>query len=164
MVRRNRQRANRRQRRLISPQIYITEEVSISGADTVSNTAFYAPPISTTEVEMPTMFHLRSSDVTVQAGNANTRVFAVIRRVPSGYSAPSITITNGINVIIDMPDVLAYGLSNITTGATDNTLRLHLLKPNMRLYPGDNVTLQVVSNGASTSQTYSSLTEYALST
>ncbi len=162
MARSRNNRRGRRSRRPRLPMLCIVEDTALATQDTVSNGTLYSPPISNTGLDLPSRFRLRSCEVVISPGSGNNKVFAVVRRVPSGYSAPSITITNGIGSLVDCPDVLAYGLVNVFASTTDTMERINLklLRPNMVVYPGDVIYLQVVPNANSTGQVYNALAEY----
>ncbi len=160
-----RQRRNRRPLRM-APLIQVVENTALASADTPSNTTLYNPPLGSAELESPSLFNLRSCRVTFFAGEAVTRCFAVIRRIPVGYNFPGITIASNQTSFVDVNDVLAYGLVEVYGSATTPTrdpwqaIDLTILKRNVIVYPGDTIGLQVVSNAASTSQTYSAICEF----
>ncbi len=161
---RSRNRRGRVARRPRMPLFYIVEDTALAVADTTSTVTLYQPPSSTTGLELPSRFRLKSGTVQVSGGATANSVLAVIRRVPAGYTAPGITVTNGIGSLIDAPDILAYGLVHAFS-ANDPMMRidLNMLRRTFVVYPGDLICLQVVANANSTNQIYNALIEYDVS-
>ncbi len=162
-----RQRAKKAPRRRSRgmPVIATIEQTALATADTVTNVTLFAPPSSTTSVLESFQFTLRSCDVTITAGNTSARVYAIVRKVPSGYTAPSITVSNAISTFADVPNVLAYGIINVYASDPDpmNRISLNLLRNSCSMISGDSVIIQVVSDTSSVNQAWSSLAEYHVS-
>ncbi len=146
-LRRGRGRTRRRRAaRRGDPNLYLLENISINTADTVSNTTLF------TFAEKSRMIvALRGVTLHVWGGATTNMVYCVIRRVPSGYSSPSITVASGLTAIVDQPDILCYGFCAFITGSVDeNPLAITWLRPNMVFYEGDVLLCQIVSNTTST--------------
>ena len=122
------------------------------------------PQGNTSSANLPVSFHWRSTRVTIKSGLANNLVAAILRRVPAGYTEPAITVTDSLSLFADVPNVLGYGMVQVYGSEPDTMQRidLRILRGSIKLYPGDKVVLQVVSNSSSSGQTYSFLTEYAI--
>ncbi len=159
---RRRARNAARSRIVRTPQLYILEEAAVVLADTVVSNTIYTSAVGTAALEMAQRFTLNKMTMNVNYGSvASAKVFVVVRRVPSGYSAPAITISTGNLSIIDFPDVLAYGFLD---GQDTVPYRLEMSRPSVIVHPGDSVIIQCVSNVASTGQTVSAFGRYTLST
>ncbi len=158
---RNKRRLSRRS----FPILHISEDTALATADTVANVTLYNPPLATTELELTSTFHLRSARVTIVPGATSTRVLAIIRKVPQGYSFPTITVATGISTFIDFDNILAYGVISVTGTIGDPMARIDLrtLKRSIKINPGDTVGLQVVTNVSSANQTFLSECEYNIS-
>ncbi len=159
-----RSRRNRRARRIASPHIYVGEETALTAADTVSNEAIYTNTFLASETSLPMRVVWKDLRVTVTYGSATTRVFAILRRLPQGYTAPAITIATGNVAFVDQPDVLGYGMIQVSGNDTMNRIDLRKLKGSVILHSGDALLLQVVSDTASANQKYSVISEYSLGT
>ncbi len=146
-----------------APQLQYVEDTALATADTVSNITLYNPTAATGTLELPTSFRLRSATITIGGGATANRVLAIIRRVPNGYSFPTVTVATGLTTFQDFSNILAYGF--VTTGAIvdpDSRIDMRLLKSNITVYPGDTIAMQTVSNISSVGQTYSAMLEYSL--
>ncbi len=155
-------RANRTRSGRITPQVHVSEELAVALADTVVSTSLYSSAVGTAGLEVPMRFHFRNCVLNVtQGATATAKVFVLIRRVPSGYTPPAITITTGNLSFIDMPDILAYGFIE---GFDNVPAKLEILRRTVVCHPGDAVYLQAVSNAASVGQSVSTITGYGLST
>ncbi len=145
---------SRRRRR--DPNIYTLEAISIATADSATTTN-----LVTTSEKSPTLITLRSALLEVSGGATTAQTFFVIRRVPSGYSAPAITVTSGLTTFVDQPDVLAYGFcSYITTTVDPDPVLVRMLRPTMLFYEGDVLTIQATSNTNSTGLVYNGVIEW----
>ena len=147
------------------PIIQIVEDVSLTAADTASNTTIYNPPLGTTSFEAPSLFIVKACRVAFFNGSGTSyRALAVLRKVPNGYSFPAITVTSGLTTFGDFPNVLGYGLVNVGVQGTlpDPMTRIDMefLKTSIVVAPGDTIALQVVINTATTTNTYSAELEY----
>ncbi len=152
---RSNRRARKRSARL-DPNLYLLEDQSIATADTVLNVT-----LLTQSEKQPYVISARDMHLEALGGNTNSRVFYVLRRVPSGYSAPSITVTSGLNTIVDQPDILLYGFINFTTGGVDSNVNTtQRLRPTMVFYEGDTLILQAVGNVTSTGLVVSGFIEW----
>ncbi len=159
---RNRNRTRRRRGgRLTAPQIHITEAVAVSTANTVSNTTIWTSAVGTSALEFPCRIHLRKSIINVINGATASRTFVVIRRVPNGYSNPTISITTGNTSLIDFPDIMAYGFLD---NGDSVPFVLDIPRPTMVFHPGDSLVLQAVTDVTSSGQTLSAMTHYAIGT
>ncbi len=163
MPRRNRRRRGNARRK--SPMFATIEDTALATADTSSNTILYSPALTSAGNQNPTTFHFNSCSIDIVAGASSNRVFAIIRRVPAGYTVPAITISTSLTTFSDVADVIAYGFINIYGATLDamNRFELKALRPSMTIFPGDVVYLQVVPNVSSAAQTYSAFAEYAIS-
>ncbi len=152
-----RRRGSRRGRRLsLDPNINLIEDTSISTADTAVNTTLYTSADKTL-----TTARLRSLQLACRGGAASTLVYFVIRRVPYGYSAPSITVSTSGSALIDQPNVMAVGFLNFITGNLDpQEATFQYLRPQMTFYEADTMVLQVVPNISSSSLVFGGLVEF----
>ncbi len=110
------------------------------------------------------LLQLRSCRVTIKAGATANSVYVIVRRVPAGYLNPDITISDNLTQFVDVPDVMGYGTIQLYGAINDvwNLVDVRLLNSTLRIHPGDRVIVQVVSNTASTGQTYSLLVEFGV--
>ncbi len=109
------------------------------------------------------LVRFRGARFAVTPGSAAARVFLVVRRVPSGYTAPAITVGTGLTAIIDQPDVLAWGLASVPAASltgSELNIPLRALKPTMPMYEGDTLVIQAVSDASSTNQAVSGFMEF----
>jgi len=102
--------------------------------------------------------------VVIKAGASDQLVFAIIRKLPEGFTAPTNTITDGNTIFQDTPNILAYGFVRIVAATVDpmNRIDLRFLQRGCVLRKGESVVMQVIANAASTGATYSALVEYQL--
>ncbi len=162
--RRNNPRRTRNRPRLSVPNIVVIEDTALATIDTASTLTIYSPPQTTTSLELPSTFRLRSAKYSLLSGATAARVFAIFRRVPAGYTAPAITVATGVTTFVDVPDVIGYGLINYSGGADpENMVELTILKPNIRVFPGDTIVSQIVPNASSVGLTYTLLAEFNIS-
>ncbi len=140
------------------PVLATFEQTAVTTADTVVNGTLFAPPLSTTDPL--TRYRIRFGNIvcTVTDGGTANRLYAVIRRVPAGYTAPSITISNAVSTFADVSNVLAYGLYS-TTDSRD-TIQWRWLKKSSIVNTGDSIIVQYVIDTSSTGQSVSCLVEY----
>ncbi len=145
-----------------APQLFIRENVGLAVLDTASNSDIYSSPTSTSSLSKPVKFRSGPLRVTVVPGGTSAVVFAILRKIPEGYSAPAITITDGNSAFIDMGNVIGYGMIRVNAAVPDpmNRIDLRMLQKEVTLLRGDKVTLQVVSNASSLGQEYSVLYEF----
>ena len=150
-------------RKGIIPQFYVREDVALATADTVVNTTILSSPTGSTDLVKPVVFHPGPCRITIGTGNTTNTVFAVLRKVPEGYTAPSITIGDGNTTFKDVPDVLMYGIVRVYGGTSDVMQRidLRMLRSSIPLARGDSIVLQVVSNTSSVNQVFGALVEYS---
>jgi hypothetical protein len=109
----------------------------------------------------PSRFHLHSVSVVPTYGAVPTRCYVVIRKVPDGYSAPSVTISNVLGSIPDPMNVLARAIIPVT-GTGLLPIKLQPLNSTMVLQPNDTIIAQVVSDTSSASQRIDIFGEYSL--
>ncbi len=147
------------------PNILVVEGSAIAVADTASNNSIIT--ISTPSPPMLARYRGVQVSVTPGTGTATFCLF-VIRRVPQGYTAPAITVAAGTSAVVDDSNVMAYGMININltsataTGFVPDPITLIPLRRTLKMYPGDVLTLQGVSNAASTGQTFSAFGDIGL--
>ncbi len=100
----------------------------------------------------------------MKAGTANNAIYVILRKVPQGYSNPTVAIADGNTTFVDVPNVLAYGSVYVYASTNDTMTRIDLrpLNRNMKVLAGDTIVLQVVSDTASTGQTYDCMLEYSI--
>ncbi len=156
MTRRNRGRNNRRG----TPYIAVVEDVSIATADTAANTT-----VANNADNKKRIFHLpRGPTVSVTNGSADSSVFFILRRVPSGYTVPSaVTISSGNASFTDVPNVLAWALYRYESGQTTALdVRMTVLRSVVNLFPGDLIVLQAVPNTSSAGLVATAQAEYRL--
>lgn len=162
--------AKQRQRRSqgrssqVSPRIYTLESEALTLADSPANTTIYQPPATATSVFKPSTFSFHNARVSLKAGSANTVIYAILRKVPQGYSSPAVAIADGNTSFVDVPNVLAYGTVYVYASTNDTMQRIDMrpLNRNMKVLAGETIVLQVVSDTASTGQSYDCLLEYSI--
>ncbi len=140
----------------LDPNIYVLEDASIATADTVVNST-----LITNGQPARMRIKMRRAQLITTGGSGSSRVFWLIRRVPSGYSAPSITVTSGLTVFADQPDVLGIGFraaSSTETAALQATWQW--IKRSVVLFEGDSLVLQCVPNTSDTGLTESGQIEF----
>jgi hypothetical protein len=144
-------------------QLATVEDVALATADTSSDQQIYTSSPGNNTLVKPVVFHIGPTRIQVKPGGSANTIYAVIRKVPQGYSAPGITVTTGNTTFADMQNVLAYGVVRVEAASSDpmNRIDLRILRRSVSLARGDSVYLQVVPNISSSGQTYSSLIEYS---
>ncbi len=126
--------------------MYTLENIAIATADSATTTNMV-----TTSEKTPTRIRLTSVLLEVSGGSVACIAVFVIRRVPSGYSAPAITVATGLTTFVDQPDVLAYGFCSFVNGTVDpDPVLIHYLRPSMTFYEGDVLAIQGTTNINST--------------
>jgi hypothetical protein len=140
----------------------MTEDVNIATADTAVNTTIYSSSTSATALQKPVTFYPGPLRIQIKPGGTDNTIFAVLRKVPQGYSAPAITPTDGNTAFADVMNVLAYGVVRVAAGSSDplNRIDMRRLRKSVSLARGDSIVLQIVPNVNSTNQTASTLFEY----
>ena len=140
-----------------APIIATVENLSIATADTVVSTDLYAPPLSGSTSFIDSMrINVRSCEIVVSNGGTAARVYAVLRRVPQGYSSPSIAISTSTTTFVDPTNVMAYAIVNVN-GVDDASVNLSPLRRSLVFNSGDKLVLQAVSDTSSTNQAFSAL-------
>ena len=144
------------------PRIYTLESETLATADSPANTTIYSPSATATTVFKPSRFNYHTCRVSVKAGGSNAVVYAILRKVPQGYSSPGVTIADSNTTFVDPPNILAYGARYIYAASTDpwNVIDLRPLNRSLQVNAGDSIVLQVVSDTASTGQSYDCILEY----
>ncbi len=160
MMRKRRQKGGGRGRgrdpRQWSPQLFIAEGLDIDTADTVTNTT-----ILTQSAHIPVSCKFRSARIGAANGATAAAIFAILRRVPAGYTAPNITVTTGLTSFVDEPDVMAYGYIQFVQNATGlMSVTLRPVYPDQILYEGDLLVFQMVSGTSSVSLVGSAQVEF----
>ncbi len=152
-------RRNRRNRG--APIIATLEQSAVVTADTVVNSTLYAPPLGTTNPLQRWTFDLRTIQCVVTDGATACRTYACVRRVPAGYSSPSMTVASQVTTFADVPNVLAYGV--YSTSDVREEIHWRWLKRSITIYPGDLIVLQLVVDVSSAGHAVSTLAEYNVS-
>ncbi len=126
----------------MDPNIYVLEDASIATADTVVNST-----LLTNGQPARMRIRMRRAQLITTGGSGSSRVFWLIRRVPQGYSAPSITVTSGLTVYADQPDILGIGFrASSSTDTAPLQASWQWIKRSVILYEGDSLVLQCVPN------------------
>ncbi len=141
-----------------APIIAVQEELAVATADTVVNSTLFAPPLGTTSSLQTWRFHLGSIQCEVTDGATGHRLYAVVRRVPAGYSAPSITVSTGVTTFADIANVMAYGI--YTTTDVREEVQWRWLRRNVIVQPGDTIITQYAIDISSAGSAVSTLVEY----
>ncbi len=152
-----------RRRRRWDPSIFTVENVSLTAADTASNNTI----LTIGNPAQPYSFRLKECHVQVLSGATAAMNLFCIRRVPQGYSNPSITVATGTSTLIDTANVIAYGMilaNAVASSTSEQEVELTILKPTITLFEGDTVIIQAVPNSSSTGQTYSVFGAYSIAT
>ncbi len=160
---RNRSRRAPRASRMM-PVLATIEQTALATADTAVNVTLFAPPVSTTSVLQRFKYNLHTIDVTVADGSTNCRIYGIVRKVPAGYSAPAIAISNSVATFADVDNVLAYSIYNGSASIVDPWDRLiwRYLKRSTTVISGDSIIIQMVTDTSSASQAFSALAEYSV--
>ncbi len=155
LTRRNRPRQSRA--RVLDPNIQVIESLAVDTADTVVNTTVYTSADKTL-----TTFRVRSMQIAATGGASDALLYFVLRKVPSGYTAPSVTISTSGSVFVDMPNVLAVGFINFKTGLVDNTFEpvWEYIRPQITCFEADTIVLQATTNTTSSGLKVSGLIEF----
>jgi hypothetical protein len=100
----------------------------------------------------------------LKAGGSNTVVYAILRKVPQGYSSPAVAVTDGNTTFMDVPNVLAYGSVYVYQSTTDTMARIDMrpLNRSLKVLAGETILLQVVTDTSSTGQSYDCMLEYSV--
>ncbi len=144
-----------------TPQLATIEDTALATADAAVTNTLYTSSTSNSSLTKPVRFTLGPVRVAMKYGSTETTVFAVVRKLPQGYSNPSIAIVDGNTSFVDVPNILAYGVIRVGSTDTMNRLDLRRLRNTVTLNRGDAIILQVVSNVSSTGQAYSALIEFS---
>ncbi len=134
-----------RQGRRLDPNLYVLEDASIATADTAVNGSML-----TNDKSSRMMVRMRRATLMAFGGNTGARVLWIIRRVPQGYTPPSITVTSGLTVFADQADILGYGIADFTSDNGEHYAKFTWIRRTTVLYEGDYIALQCVTNTSST--------------
>ena len=161
--RRTRYRPRRRSSQM-NPRIYTLESEALTAADTPLNTIIYSTSASATTLFKPSRFVYHTCRVSVKAGSANAVIYAILRKVPQGYSTPAVTITDGNTTFVDTPNILAYGAKYIyaATNDTMSFVDLRSLQGSLQVRAGEAVVLQIVTDTSSAGQSIDCILEYEI--
>jgi hypothetical protein len=165
MPRRSQRRPNSRSRgSLGSPQPWILtlDAVAVTALNTVVNNTLYSNTSTT-----PQLITFRPISMSVNGGAAAADLWFVVRRVPQGYAAPSVSTGTSITQFIDTPNVLGYAFcKTVANTSTQNPFEFNItwLKRSMKCNEGDVVIMQAVSDTASAAQSYNAIGAYTLRT
>ncbi len=129
----------------LDPNLFVLEDLAIDTADTVVNTT-----ILTNSLPTRMSIHMRGVQLTACKGSTAARVFWVLRRLPSGYTAPNVTISTGLTDFVDQPNILGFGFRAYLTTDTIGFAEWQWIHKNATLYEGDSLVLQCVPNTSST--------------
>ncbi len=143
-----------------SPYLFLAENIAIVNADVAVNTT-----VITNSDNKKRIFILpRGPIFACRNGGSDSNVFFIVRRVPSGYTAPtSVTIASGSATFVDVPNVLAWMLYSFDQAQTTAlSLRATIEKRSVTLFPGDSIVLQIIPNSNSTLLEAESQMEYRL--
>jgi hypothetical protein len=148
--------------RKLMPVIATIENKALGTADTAVNVTLFSPPLSTSSVLERFVYNLRTIDVTVKDGNTACTVYGIVRKLPAGYTAPSIVISDAVTTFADVDNVLAYSIYNGSQSTLDPWDRLiwRYLRKTFTVNSGDSIILQMVTDTSSATQTFSVLAEY----
>ncbi len=145
--RRRRGGARAQNRRRWAPNLFIAEGTDIDTADTVANTTIF-----TNSNDFPMNVRFKSGKIGAAAGGTATAVYAVIRRVPQGYTAPAITVATGTTSFADEADVLAYAyLQWVPSPGANMSVAYRPVFPRQTLFAGDTIVSQMVAGVTSAS-------------
>ncbi len=142
---RNGGRNGRGRRRRWAPNLFVAEGLDIDTADTVANSTIF-----TNSNDFPFEVEFRSAKLGAASGGTGTAIYSVIRRVPQGYSAPSIAVTTGTTSFADEADVFAYAyLQWVPSPGANMSVSYRPVFPRQTLYAGDTVVVQAVAGTTS---------------
>ncbi len=138
------------------------ENQGLTTADTAVNQNLYSLPQSNSVYMPVSTFTLKTTRISITAGASTNTVLAVVRRVPSGYTEPTITVATGLTDFWDVPNILAYGMVQVFANSVDPMTRIDLefIKRTIPVYAGDRIVIQAVCNASSSGQKINVLAEY----
>ncbi len=143
--------------------MFITlEDVALATADTVSSTTLLSNAVAGNSYQAPQYCRFRKPICYVTYGAAATRCMFLIRKVPAGYTAPNITVATSVTDLADVPNVVCYGML-LVNASNYNEVEWRMLRPNVKLNPGDNLYFQAVTNTNSAGQTFFATVEMDVS-
>ncbi len=166
MSRRRNRRRNAGVMRLRYPVIVTAEDISVATADSAQTTYLYAPSYSGSAVQEAQKITFLADGlpcIFFRGGNSQTAVYAVVRKIPAGYSLPSVAIGSNSTVYQDTPNVLAYGFCSFVPSLDPQSIDMHWLKNTTLVHPGDQVILQLTANISSSGMIASAQFCYSLS-
>ncbi len=138
-----------------APNIFVGEGLSIATADTASSTTIF-----TNSEQFPLDIEFKSGKMGAASGGTATAVYAILRRVPQGYSAPAITPATGTTSFVDEANVLAYGyIQWVPSPLSNMSVALRPVFPRQTLFAGDTLVYQIVAGTTSASLVGSGLVE-----
>ncbi len=140
------------------PNLFVLDNTSVDTADTVVNTTLF-----TNSNPYRVLSSFRPSAITIAPGATATTTYVFVRRLPSGYAAPAITVVTGLTTLVDQPDIVGYGVIRseaATLASASFEIEMSWLHPNMVLYEGDSLILQAVVNTSSVSHLISGILEF----
>ncbi len=130
-----------------APLLFVGEGLDIDTADTVATST-----IVTNSNDFPFEVRFRSAKMGAAAGGTAAAIFAVIRRVPQGYTAPAIAVATGTTSFADEADVMAYAyLQWVPSPGANMSVSFRPVFPRQTLFAGDTVVVQMVSATTSAS-------------
>ena len=136
--------------------IFTAEDISTQTANTASSDIVF-----TNSAQTPITLRLRSAIYDPIAGGQTTSMWVIVRRVPSGYTAPTtITVASGSSTFINSADVLGYSFQHLGAGGAGESIDFRMVRPTVTLFPGDAIVLQGVVSTTSTNAGFSAALEY----
>ncbi len=139
----------------MDPELFNGASIAASSTTQVNTTVFTNSTHTVRRVYLGRLDAFMSSQ-----GAASSEKLLVLRRVPAGYSAPtiSVSLTGSVSNITDAPNVVAFGLlkDTIATAAFSNSQPVKLIKRfnSVLLYEGDSLILSSVSSVTATNATF----------
>jgi len=151
---------NRNRRSHLVRELFVVDSVNVATATTV-NTVIYTNTASTAGLELPVFWKFNSAMISASGGNNGSRWFFLLRRIPQGYSAPTVSIATG-QLALSSKDILAYGMINDVTGSSAFMFgSMKRVYTSVTLAPGDIIVLQIINDLANTGLTADATIDYS---
>ncbi len=130
------------------PNLYQITPAGVSSAQT--NTQMYSNSIA-----QRVLLRIRYVSVFFAPPAAATTIYLIVRRIPSGYGAPAITLGSGTSTFQDQPDVMAYGILRTIVGQVDPVrIPVKFLSRVLQFNETDTLSLQLITDNAVASNFY----------
>jgi hypothetical protein len=137
----------------VDPNLWTSAQVNLT-TSAVAQTVYTN---STAGTQLPSVVTIKSAEVALNpASTAGGYCYWILRRLPSGYSAPAITVASGLTSFVDQPDIFGVAVcvnsvASATTPDITTDVDFFWLRKRMVFYPGDTLILQAIEQNNSAS-------------